>query len=246
MLPVNAGRKYYLSNYKSYQERYKNFDMAVKLVILEDCHLTCDGIRSWLSEDRSVMICNQTGDWITYQNIGEELKEFIAITSMHWINTHPGPEIFTSFHKHHPSISVFCINLRNNDLRSIRLFDSEIKGFVTRQATKEEFIFGLNEVIKGRFYISTEQRSNDPGPLNGSLTDSKIFPVILTNREIEILQLISLGFSDKEIGTKLNISKRTVDGYRHNLLIKFGAKNSPNLVKYAIEGNYISSKISST
>lgn len=213
--------------------------MVIKLVILEDCHLTCDGIRSWLSEDRSVMICNQAGDWNTYQNIAEELKEFITVTSMHWINTHPGTEVFTSFHKRHPSISVYCINLKNNDLRSIRLFDSEIKGFVTRQATKEEFIFGLNEIIKGRFYISTEQRPNEPGLLNGSMIDLNIPSVVLTNREIEILNLISLGFSDKEIGNKLNISKRTVDGYRHNLLIKFGAKNSPNLIKYAIAGNYI-------
>ena len=214
-------------------------DIAIKLVLLEDCHLTCDGIRSWLSEDRSVMISNHAGDWNTYQTIAKELKEFVTITSMHWINTHPGVEVFTSFHKHHPSISVFCINLRNNDLRSIRLFDSEIKGFVTRQATKEEFIFGLNEVIKGRFYISTEQRPKESGLLNGSNVDLNIPSVVLTKREIEILNLISMGFSDKEIGNKLNISKRTVDGYRHNLLIKFGAKNSRNLIKYAITGNYI-------
>jgi DNA-binding NarL/FixJ family response regulator len=215
-------------------------DPNVKLVILEDCHLYCDGLRDWLGEDPSIKICDQVEDWKTYQLLAADLMEFITVTSMHWIKNGPGIEEFSSFHKNHPSISVYCINLKDDDLRSMRLFDSEIKGFVTRRATKKEFIFGLNEVIKGRFYISTEQRPGEQDLLNGTKINLSIPLVELTKREIEILNLISLGFSDKEIGNKLNISKRTVDGYRHNLLIKFGARNSPNLVNFAIAGNYIS------
>jgi DNA-binding NarL/FixJ family response regulator len=218
-------------------------ETKVKLVILEDCPLYSEGMRAWIREDPSLEIYNQTGDWKSYQHIAEELKEFVTITSMHWIKIHTGMEEFSAFHKNQPSIFVYCINLKDNDLRAVKLFDLEIKGFVTRRATKEEFMFGLNEVIKGRFYISTEQRPNEPGILNGSMIDLNIPSVTLTNREIEILNLISLGFSDKEISSKLSISKRTVDGYRHNLLVKFGAKNSPHLIKYAIAGNYIPHQI---
>jgi DNA-binding NarL/FixJ family response regulator len=212
----------------------------INVVIVEDCPLYCEGIRSWLNEEQYVMVRDQTGDWNTYQKIAREVREFITVTSMLWINTHTGIETFTSFHKNHPSISVYCMNLRNNGLHVFKLFESEIKGYISRQATKEEFIFGLNEIIKGRLYISTEQGISRKSPPDGTRIDHDIPFVSLTRREIEILDLISLGFSDKEIGNKINISKRTVDGYRHNLLVKFGARNSPQLVKYAIAGNYIS------
>ena len=63
--------------------------------------------------------------------------------------------------------------------------------------------------------------------------------IILTNRESEVLKLISNGFSDKEIADLLHLSKRTVNGYRDNLLIKLGARNSPQLVRIAIERNFL-------
>ena len=215
----------------------------VRLVVLEDCHLYCEGIRSWLTENNSITISDFVGDWDAYRSLAVEKGGFITITSMYWIDSHIGIDDFSSFHKEHPSIRVFCMNLKNKDLRSVKLFDSEIKGYVTRKATKEEFVFGLNEVMKGRFYISTEQNPNDYNLFDGQGGDINVPNVILTKREIEILNFISMGFSDKEIGNKLNISKRTVDNYRHKLLLKFGAKNSPNLVKFAIAGNYIPSGI---
>jgi DNA-binding NarL/FixJ family response regulator len=215
----------------------------VKVVILEDCPLYREGIRSWLSEEHYIMIFDQTGDWNTYQKIANELQEFVMITSMHWISTHEGIEVFSSFHKKYPDISVYCMNLNNNDLHTFNLFESEIKGFITRQASKQEFIFGLNEILKGRLYISTEQVSKRKGFQNEPINDHITPFVSLTKREIEILNLISMGFSDKEIGNKINISKRTVDGHRYNLLIKFGARNSAHLIKYAIAGNYISGNV---
>lgn len=218
----------------------------VKLVVLEDCHLYCEGIRSWLMENHSIVISNFVEDWETYQTVAGELNNFITVTSMYWIDSHIGIGEFSTFHKNHPAIRVFCMNLKNKDLRSVKLFDTEIKGFVTRRATKEEFIFGLNEVIKGRFYISTEQIPSGLNHLDGPAADLSVPNLALSNREIEILNLISFGFSDKEIGNKLNISKRTVDNYRHKLLLKFGAKNSPNLVKYAIAGKYISGAVQLT
>jgi DNA-binding NarL/FixJ family response regulator len=215
----------------------------VNLVVLEDCNLYCEGIRSWLRDEQEVKISDQTGDWTIYQLIANELQQFITITSLHWINTHAGTEVFSSFHKNYPSISVFCTNLTNTDLHTVKQLESGIKGFINRYATKEEFLFGLKEIIKGRLYISTEQESVPEDSRDGIRIDHTRPVVSLTKREIEILDLISMGFSDKEIGNKISISKRTVDGHRHNLLVKFGARNSAHLVKYAIAGNYISGKI---
>lgn len=57
----------------------------------------------------------------------------------------------------------------------------------------------------------------------------------LTKREKQVLKLISLGYNNKEIGEKLFLSHKTIDNYRTNLLLKFNAKNSANLIMLAIK-----------
>lgn len=71
--------------------------------------------------------------------------------------------------------------------------------------------------------------------LNGKLAiDNKP-----TKRELEVLQLVSMGFSNDEIADKLNISVTTVKGHRSNLLLKTGTKNTAGLIMYAIKNKII-------
>ena len=82
-------------------------------------------------------------------------------------------------------------------------------------------------VLKLRHYRCSEGKSSD-----------------LTDREMEVLKLICEELTNKEIGEKLHISGRTVEGHRQNLLLKVGVKNSAGLIIYAIEHSIISVNIS--
>ncbi len=135
-------------------------------------------------------------------------------------------------------IRVICLCDEGLGINPGNVFDSNICGIMNQTADRHEFLHGLHNVTEGRFYISTKISQED----NTSLLSSNNFvesDVILSRREKEVLSLISLGFSDKEIGELLHLSKRTVDGYRNNLLIKFGARNSAHLMRFAIVHNLL-------
>jgi DNA-binding NarL/FixJ family response regulator len=122
----------------------------------------------------------------------------------------------------------------------LKLFESKISGIISLTAKKEEFLFGLENVANGRFYISTVMNRNIPICHHPKEQYHSTETISLTARESEILNLISLGFNDKEIGGHLNLSKRTVDGYRNTLLFKFNVRNTAQLIRYAIEKKYLS------
>jgi len=63
--------------------------------------------------------------------------------------------------------------------------------------------------------------------------------VVLTERELEVLELICKGMSNPEISKTLGLSQRTIDGHRAKLFEKTGAKNAPNLVMFAIRNGLI-------
>ena len=82
------------------------------------------------------------------------------------------------------------------------------------------------------------------GLINNSLIENNAFEydtkkALLTEREIEILKLISEGLSNKEIGDKLFISHRTVDTHRTNLMKKLEVSNIAGLIRYAIKNGFV-------
>jgi DNA-binding NarL/FixJ family response regulator len=110
------------------------------------------------------------------------------------------------------------------------------KGYVTKNSSKEEMIKAIMEVYKGNKFICDEIKNIISDQLLTEQTDS---PNInsLTEREIQIINYIKEGSSSKEIATSLNISLKTVEVHRHNILKKLKLKNSASLVNFIVTSN---------
>lgn len=105
------------------------------------------------------------------------------------------------------------------------------KGYVTKNSSKEEMIKAIIEVNNGNKYICEEIKNNISEMI---LEENKDVPSVnsLTEREIQIINLIKEGLSSKEIASNLNISLKTVEVHRHNVLKKLKLKNSASLVNF--------------
>jgi len=105
------------------------------------------------------------------------------------------------------------------------------RGYVTKNSSKEEMITAIMEVHNGNKYICDEIKNNISELV---LEENKNVPNVnaLTEREIQIINLIKEGQSSKEIAGSLNISLKTVEVHRHNILKKLKLKNSASLVNF--------------
>jgi len=209
-----------------------------QFIILEDCQLLCNGLREWLKEENGYNVIMQTGDWIEFKNKVGIHHHTHVISSFQWILKHPGLQEFNDFFKQHPWVNVVCLDDGSPSYSSMSLFDSTICGVINLTSNKEEFLWGVKNIVEGRFYISRRRSTFEPGQHENLNQGKGRLETSLTKREEEILNYISLGYSDKEIGEILFLSKRTVNGYRTNLLVKLGAKNSAHLARVAAERNY--------
>ncbi len=136
-----------------------------------------------------------------------------------------------------PKTRVIGLSL-HDDITYVKKFLSiGAKGYLTKNTNKTELIDAIHNVYKGETFIGSDIKDRYfTSLLNVKPGDSK---KELTMKEIEIVKLISKGFTSKEIAEQLFISHRTVETHRHNILKKLDLPNAAQLSSWAKEKGYV-------
>jgi len=134
----------------------------------------------------------------------------------------------------HPEIKIIALSMFGDEEYLQQMIQAGAKGFLLKNITRKELSHAIELVFAGGNYYSEELLSfftkkyiHDIQPEQDDLQ--------ITKREMEVLQLVAEGFSNKEIADRLFISKRTVDGHKNNLIVKTGSKNMVDLLVYSIK-----------
>ncbi|MCW3805115.1 response regulator [Plebeiibacterium marinum] len=136
-----------------------------------------------------------------------------------------------------PDLKVIAVTMFVEDSYYMQMIQAGAHGFVLKKAGKYELGQAIMEVYKGGNYFSQEILQKMALSAIGG-TNSKENQ--LSNREIEVLQLICKGLSTKEIAESLFLSQKTVEVHRSNILRKSEQKNIAQLVIWAVKNNYTS------
>ena len=111
------------------------------------------------------------------------------------------------------------------------------KGYLTKNTNKGELISAIHAVYGGEIFIASDIKDRYfTSLLNVNNTENK---KELTIKEIEIVKLISQGYTSKDIADKLFVSPRTIETHRHNILKKLGLPNAAQLSSWAKDKGYV-------
>lgn len=145
----------------------------------------------------------------------------------------------------YPTIKVIILSMLNDHQNVASAFERGAKGYLVKNVGYDEFLFAVKHVSNGGRYLSEElamifmERAMEQSSTLGA-NDRLREGLDLTERELEVLQLISEGCTNTAIADRLFLSKRTVEGHRQSLIEKTGVKNSASLVKYAVLNGLVS------
>jgi DNA-binding NarL/FixJ family response regulator len=141
-----------------------------------------------------------------------------------------GLEATRQIRKVSPGSKIIGVSMHSQPAYAKKMLQIGAKGYVTKNSSRDEMFKAIMEVYGGNRYICDEVKNiiseqiMDDSPSQGINA--------LSERELQIVKLIKEGFSSKEISAQLNISLKTVEVHRHNILKKLSLKNSAALVNY--------------
>jgi DNA-binding NarL/FixJ family response regulator len=211
----------------------------VKIVIAEDHLVVLNGVKLLLESQSDLEVIdqgtngNEVLEIMSKGNIPDVLITDINMADM------DGLELISKVKVQYPSVRIIVLSMLNNLQHVLQAFKNGANGYLVKNVGYEEMLYAIRHVAKGGQFISEEIGGIMLDTLQKSpsafLNIEQIMEKMgLSEREMEVLDLIGEGYTNMQIADKLFLSKRTVEGHRQNLLEKTGVKNTAALIKYAI------------
>jgi DNA-binding NarL/FixJ family response regulator len=151
-----------------------------------------------------------------------------------------GVELNALLQKKYPSIKVLVLSTYNQERFIGKMIEAGACGYLTKNCEIDELVTAINATHNNGFYFNQDTLAamrKTSQYKTGDIKNISNIAIELTARESEILVLLCQELSNTEIGERLFISPRTVEGHRNNLLQKTGCHNTAGLVIFAIKNN---------
>lgn len=144
--------------------------------------------------------------------------------------------------ENYPNLKIIALSMFGDEEHLQAMLDAGAKGFLLKNASKEDLERSIITVMNGKNYFSEELISLLASLYitQKQLKETEKEMPSFSERELEILELICKGYTSVEIGEMLGISNRTVDGHRALMMKKMNAKNTVQLVTFAIKNKLVS------
>jgi two-component system invasion response regulator UvrY len=201
----------------------------ITILIADDHKLIRETWSFILNSDQRFQVVSQCSNGEEAVAEAQRLRPKVALLD---INMTPvtGLEATQQIRKFSPATKIIGVSMHSQPAYVKKLLKLGAHGYVTKNSPQNEMFEAIVEVNKGGRYICSEVKTI----LSEQAFDEEANTGInsLSNRELEIIKHIKDGLSSKEISTTLNISLKTVEVHRHNILKKLNLKNSAALVNY--------------
>jgi two-component system, NarL family, nitrate/nitrite response regulator NarL len=212
---------------------------TIQVVLADDHVFVRDGIKSLLENEANITVIGEATDGAEALTAIEQLKPDLLILDIRMPNL-TGIEVVEQLRSKNNFVKIIMLSMHESEEYVLKSIQAGADGYLLKGSSKEEFLKAVHTVSNGGKYFSGDISSILIGQLTNSSLIAEPKPSLgeeqlITKREREILKLLLSGKGNKEIAEALDISKRTAEVHRFNLMKKLKVKNLMELSNKATE-----------
>lgn len=205
-----------------------------RIVLADDHNLIRHGLKNMIGGNDDMLVVGEVSS-------GEELLALLDVETVDLVildismKKIGGLEAAGIIKSKYPWIKILMLTMHDTIQYFQHAIHAGADGYLVKVDSEEELMIAIRKVQEGRNYISPVLAEEFTEDIINTFRGERKSPFLdLTKREKEILQLVVDGLTSREMAEKLNLSPRTVDHHRANLLRKSKMKNSVDLVNFAV------------
>ena len=207
-----------------------------RVLIVDDHTLFRAGLRALLTQDPDIEVVGEADNGRDAVRAVGQLAPHLVLMDLSMPEMN-GMEAITEIKRRYPDVRVLVLTLHRAEDYIHASLKAGADGYILKDATQEEFRAATRSVMQGKTYLSMDVSAKVVSGYLGGGSSSGASSVYdsLTHREREVLKLVAEGNSNKYIAEYLNLSVKTVEKHRSNLMSKLDLHNASGLTAYAIE-----------
>lgn len=220
----------------------------IRVVLADDHEIVRNGIKQLLESEPQIEVVGEAVNGLEAIDRVNQLQPDILITDISMPKM-DGIEATSKLNEQGTSTRIIILSMFDKEEYVLKAVELGAYGYLLKDTGKERFIKAIFTVNEGEKYFGSEisniiineylSSKKGGGSASSGSDDSKKPKNDLTKRETEILTLIVRGFNNKKIADEFNISVRTIETHRLNIMKKLQVNNAAELVRVAIENNLV-------
>jgi DNA-binding NarL/FixJ family response regulator len=196
-------------------------------------------VREWLGQliqrENDMEVCGEAEDAHEAVTKIEQSQPDIVIADISLKTTH-GLELVKDLQVRLPSLPVLILSMHDESLYAERVLRAGAKGYITKQEATKKILFAIRQVLSGQIYVSEKMATRMLHKLVVGRNQEASSPVErLTDRELEVFQLIGRGQGTRRIAEELHLGIKTVESYRARIKEKLKLADGTQLLQQAIQ-----------
>ena len=206
-----------------------------RVFIVDDHPVMRQGVSQLISQEKDLMMCGDAGD-ITHalRDISASCPDIVMIDIS--LGQSNGIRLIEELALYYQDLLILAFSMHDEFIYAERCLRAGARGYIMKQESPEKVIFALRKVLSGEIYIDDSLGAKLLYKLVTNQSGKYISPIEkLSNRELEVFQLIGQGMKTRNIAERMNISVKTVESYMNHIKRKMNFNDSRDLFKHAVQ-----------
>ena len=209
-------------------------EKQITVVLADDHNVIRAGLRAMLEAEEDLRVIGDAADAAAAQKLVQDRRPDVLVLDLQMPGAEPASDV-PALRETAPGTAIVVLTMEADPRRARELLRAGAAGYVLKQAAERQLTAAIRAAAGGGSYIDPE--------LGGEVAQLGADPLEeLGERDLELLRLLALGHTNREIGEKLYLSVRAVEVNRSKLLEKLGLESRPELVRFAIANGVIDAK----
>ncbi|TET34464.1 MAG: response regulator transcription factor [Planctomycetota bacterium] len=206
-----------------------------KVLLVDDHPIVRNGLRMLIQHQPDLAVCGEAEDAPEALEIVESKMPDMVVIDLSLKNT-SGLDLVKDIKGRYPKIRMLVLSVHDESIYAERVLRAGAAGYIMKKEVATKVVAAIRRVLTGEIYLSEEMSSRMVHMFIGGRSEASGHPIkSLTDRELEVFQLIGRGFKTGEVAKSLKVSVSTVEYHRAHIKEKLQLNDASELMRYAVQ-----------
>jgi len=204
------------------------------VLLIDDHSIVRQGLANIINQEADLFVCGEADDALKGLDAVENLKPSIVLLDISLPGMN-GIEFIKNIKARYPGLPIVVLSMHDESLYAERALRAGALAYIMKKSGSAEVMDAIRKALRGEYYMNDSIGTVIMKKALGNLPQAAESPVAaLTDRELEVFEMIGNGKTTREIAGALNLSIKTVDAHRTHIKAKLSLHNAAELIQHAV------------